>query len=77
MVMTMMQHKKILKEKMKNMSREEQIEMCFKLQRDTSAEMNLRKAANSIFCSLVDVHAWLCGMANTRISEPAKIGEQE
>lgn len=56
--------KKVLKEKMKNMSLEDQIDMCFRLQQDKSAEMELRRAANSIFCSLVDVHSYLCGMAN-------------
>ena len=66
MRMTMIQHKKILKEKMKNLSDEEKIDMCFILQRDSSAEMELRRAANSIFCSLVDVHSCLCGMANDR-----------
>ena len=66
MEMTMIQHKKILKEQMKNMSDEEKIDMCYRLTRDSSKEMKLRLAANSIFCSLVDVHGWLCGMANAR-----------
>jgi hypothetical protein len=43
---------------------EEKIEYCFRLQRDKTAPLQLRQAANRIFCSLVDVHSWLCGMAN-------------
>lgn len=62
----MIQLKKKINEQMKTMglSDEEKIEFCFELQRDETAPIEIRHAANRIFCSLIDVHQWLCGMAN-------------
>ena len=61
MKLTIMQYKKLLKEKMKadGLTDDEKRDYCFNLQRDDTVCMEMRHAANRLFCSMVDVASFI------------------